>query len=107
MGGGQFFPTLLIVNRKTQQAILIESAEDIIKGLNWDVKEKAIQQKFFIELSPREQKIIDLLAEKELHIDLIAESLDWGFSKVANELLQAEFKDLIIALPGKIYKKNI
>ena len=92
---------------KTQQAILIESAEDIIKGLNWDVKEKAIQQQIFVELSPSEQKIIDLLTEKELHIDLIVESLDWEFSKVANELLQAEFKDLIIALPGKIYKKNI
>ena len=32
---------------KTQQAILIESAEDIIKGLNWDVKEKVIQQKIY------------------------------------------------------------
>ena len=53
------------------------------------------------------EKIIDLLTEKELHIDLIVESLDWGFSKVANELLQAEFKGLIICLPGKMYKKNI
>ena len=65
------------------------------------------QQQIFVELSPSEQKIIDLLTEKELHIDLIVESLDWGFSKAANELLQAEFKGLISSLPGRIYKKNI
>ena len=45
---------------KKQQAILIESAEDIIKGLNWDVKEKPTQQQMFVELNPSEQKIIDL-----------------------------------------------
>jgi len=40
-------------------------------------------------------------------IDAIVEGLGWGFSKVANELLQAVFKGLIFSLPGKIYKKNI
>jgi DNA processing protein len=92
---------------KSQQAILLESAADIIKGLNWDVKEKAIQQSMFVELSENEQIIIDLLSDKEMHIDAIVEGLNWGFSKVANELLQAEFKGLIMSLPGKIYKKNI
>lgn len=39
---------------KSQQAILLESATDIIKGLNWDVKEKAVQQSMFLELSKSE-----------------------------------------------------
>jgi len=92
---------------KSQQAILLESATDIIKGLNWDIKEKEMQQSMFLELSKSEQKIIDLLSDNEMHIDAIVEGLGWGFSKVANELLQAEFKGLILSLPGKIYKKNI
>jgi len=92
---------------KTQQAILLESAEDIIKGLNWDIKEQNIQQSIFIELSESEQEIIDLLSKNQLHIDTIVEELGWSFSKVANELLQAEFKGLILSLPGKVYKKNI
>jgi len=92
---------------KSQQAILLESAADVIKGLNWDVKEKDMQQTMFIELSESEQKIIDLLSINQLHIDTIVEKLGWNFSKVANELLQAEFKGLILSLPGKIYKKNI
>ena len=92
---------------KTQQAILLESADDIVKGLNWDVQEKAIQQSMFVELTKSEQKIIDLLSDNEMHIDAIVEGLGWGFSKVANVLLQAEFKAIILSLPGKIYKKNM
>ena len=92
---------------KTQQAILLESSADIVKGLNWDVKEKIIQQSVFVELSINEQRIVDLLSDKEMHIDTIVEVLEWNFSKVANELLQAEFKGLILSLPGKVYKKNI
>ena len=60
-----------------------------------------------IDLNDDEQKIIDVLSDNEMHIDAIVEGLGWGFSKVANELLQAEFKGLILSLPGKIYKKNI
>ena len=92
---------------KTQRAILLESAEEIIKGLNWDVQEKVIQQSLFVDLSATEQKIMDILLDKEMHIDAIVIGLDWTFSKAANELLQAEFKGLILSLPGKIYKKNI
>ena len=61
----------------------------------------------FLELSKSEQKIIDLLSNNEMHIDAIVGDLSWGFSKVAIELLQAEFKGLILPLSGKIYKKNI
>ena len=55
----------------------------------------------------KELEKIDLLSDNEMHLDAIVESLSWGFSKVANELLQAEFKGIILSLPGKIYKKNI
>ena len=92
---------------KSQQAIFLESETDIINGLNWDLKEKEMQQSMFLELSKSEQKINDLLSDNEMHIDAIAEGLGWGFSKVANELLQGGFKVLILSLPGKIYKKNI
>ena len=90
---------------KTQQAILIESAEDIIKGLNWDVKDFSLQQSMFVDLTDDEQKIIDVLSDNEMHIDVLVEALSWGFSKVASVLLKAEFNGIIISLPGKMYKK--
>ena len=34
-------------------------------------------------------------------------SINWDSSKVAKHLLQMEFKNLIISLPGKIYKRRM
>jgi len=91
---------------KSQQAILLESAADIVKGLNWDVKDLSVQQSMFVDLTDDEQKIIELLSDNEMHIDALVETLSWGFSKVASVLLKAEFKGEITSLPGKIYKKS-
>ena len=78
---------------KSQQAILLESATDIIKGLNWDIKEKAMQQSMFLELSKSEQKIIDLLSDNEMHIDAIVEALSWGFLKLLMSFYKLNLKD--------------
>ena len=59
---------------KSQQAVLLKSATEIIKGLNWDIKEKVMQRRMFLELSKSKQKIIDLLSDNEIHVDAIAES---------------------------------
>jgi len=91
---------------KSQQAILLESAADIVKGLNWDVENLVVQQSMFIDLTDEEQKIITVLSDDEMHIDALVQTLNWGFSKVASVLLQAEFKGVIVSLPGKIYKKS-
>ena len=91
---------------KSQQAILLESAADIVKGLNWDVKDFSVQQSMFVDLTDDEQKIIEVLSDNEMHIDALVEALSWGFSKVASVLLKAEFKGVITSLPGKMYKKS-
>ena len=41
---------------KSQQAILLESASDIVKGLNWDVNDLAVQQSMFVDLTDDEKK---------------------------------------------------
>ena len=91
---------------KSQQAVLLESAADIVKGLNWDVKDFSVQQSMFVDLTDDEQKLIDVLSDNEMHIDVLVEALNWGFSKVASVLLNTEFKGGIISLPGKMYKKS-
>ena len=56
---------------------------------------------------------IDIAAHKAaLHngldtVDVIKQKLQWHSSKIAKHLLQMEFKDIIIPLPGKIYKRRI
>jgi DNA processing protein len=91
---------------KSQQAILLESAVDIVKGVNWDVKDLRVQQSMFVDLTDDEQKIINVLSDNEIQIDALVEALSWGFSKVASVLLKAEFKGVITSLPGKMYKKS-
>ena len=86
---------------KSQQAILLESVVDIIKGLNWDVKGFSAQQSMFVDLTDDEQNLVDVLSDNEMHIDALVETLSWGFSKVASVLLKAEFKGVIISLPEK------
>ena len=73
--------------------------------MNWDVKDFSLQQSMLVDLTDDEQKIIDVLSDNEMHIDALVEVLIWGFSKVTSVLLKAEFKGLIISLPGKMYNK--
>jgi DNA processing protein len=92
---------------KTQRAILLEGIDDIIRELNWDVpnKQKEVHKQLLIELSDEEKQIINFFPERGLHIDSIVSLIDWPSSKVAQMLLQLEFKGVIIVLPGKMYKR--
>ena len=92
---------------KTQRAILLEGVDDIIRELNWDIpnKQKDVYQQLLIELSDEEKQIMNLFPERGLHIDSIVSLIDWSSSKVAQMLLQLEFKGVIIVLPGKVYKR--
>mgnify|MGYP006429126119 FL=1 len=92
---------------KSHQAILLDSVNDIVKNLNWDVQDKHVQRSLFISLSDEEQKITDLLSVKPLHIDEIKQKLNWTSSKISKHLLGMEFKSIILSLPGKIYKRRM
>ena len=92
---------------KSHQAILLDSVTDIVKNLNWDVQEKSDQQTIFTNLSDEDLKLINVLNTESLHVDELKKKLNWDSSKVAKHLLQMEFKNLIISLPGKIYKRRM
>jgi len=90
---------------KNQKAILLESIDDIIKELNWDLPEKKSKQtQLNIKLTNEERRLVNLLEEK-MHIDAIASEINWSFTRVSQILLQLEFSGVIQFLPGKIYKR--
>ncbi|MBI3500701.1 MAG: DNA-protecting protein DprA [Bacteroidetes bacterium] len=95
---------------KANKAMLIQSAEDVIKTLNWDVeskKPKQIQQELFKNLSGEEELIVNLLKEKKgVHIDELSIASNLPMSKTASLLLNLEFSGVIKLLPGKIYELN-
>jgi DNA processing protein len=58
-----------------------------------------------VDLTPDEEKVVDLLKkEGDLFIDQISSELKMPGSKVSALLLNMEFKNLLVALPGKMYK---
>jgi DNA processing protein len=93
---------------KTNKAALITSAEDIMYMLGWNLplaKKKSIQKELFIQLTEEEKIIIDLLKVKDgAHIDAINRQSGLSSSMVAAAILNLELQNLLVSMPGKIYK---
>jgi DNA processing protein len=92
---------------KNNRAFLLNSAEEIVKMLNWDLKEqpKAIQQQLFLELNENEQKIYDLLHKKGKQLlDVISLECNIPMYQLASVLLQMELKGISKPLPGKVFE---
>jgi len=93
---------------KTNKAVLIESAADIIYIMGWDdepVKKKpVVQRKMFVDLNEEERMLMNVLEKNgSMHIDAICLSSDLSMSKVAMNLLNMEFNGLLKSMPGKLY----
>jgi len=92
---------------KSNRAALLQSAEDIKYIMNWGepVKNKVVQRKLMIELSPEQEKIVEVLKNNaEASIDRLCNETAISPALVANALLNLEFEGIIKTLPGKMYK---
>lgn len=91
---------------KTNRAALLESAKDIEYIMRWDAKSelKTIQRKLFIEFTAEEQKIVDVLQQKDaLPVDELILATQLHGSMLASALLNLEFEGVVKCLPGKVY----
>lgn len=95
---------------KANKAMLMQSAEDVIRVMNWDSETKKIkhtQQELFIPLSAEEETLVNILKQKEkAHVDDISHASGLAMSRTAALLLNLEFSGVIKSLPGKIYVLN-
>ena len=93
---------------KNHKAALIESADDIIKNLNWDItdiEKSPIQKQLFVELNPDEECILKILNQHtDISIDSLASESALSMNKTSSILLSLEFKGLVRCLPGKRFK---
>jgi DNA processing protein len=92
---------------KHNKAILLTNADDLLEVMGWkERKPKAKKQKeLFIELSPEERQIVQLLQEKEMvAIDEINFTTGLSSSTIAAAILNLELQNVLISLPGKMYK---
>ncbi|MCW3120874.1 MAG: dprA [Flavipsychrobacter sp.] len=93
---------------RTNVAAMITKADDLIEMMNWkDGKPKAVQRQLFINFTPEEQKIVDLLQTKDsVHADELFHHTGFPSSILAATLLQLEMQGLVRSLPGKLYRMN-
>jgi DNA processing protein len=95
---------------KNNKAVLLTDAADLIQVMNWEdkaksKKEKKSQRELFIELTPDEKIIINILREKEkVPIDEINAKSGLSSSAVAAGILSLELQNVILSLPGKLYQ---
>ncbi len=92
---------------KNNKALLITCADDLLEIMNWKEMPKKIkaQRELFIELTPDEKVITDILRQQEnIQIDQLYLKSGLSSSATANALLMLEMQGVVISLPGKIYK---
>lgn len=92
---------------KNKKATLLTDAQQLIETLGWVQKKKKakIQKELFIDLSPDEKIIVDILQEKDaVHIDELYFKSGLSSSTIAAAILTLELQNIIRSLPGKLYK---
>jgi DNA processing protein len=93
---------------KTNKAALITEATDLLFMMGWNIapiKNKSAQKELFIQLTDEERKIVAMLKEKETTpIDEINRRSGLSSSSVAAAMLSLELQNVIVSLPGKLFK---
>lgn len=94
---------------KENKAVLVTGADDIIEALGWKEvsRPKKLQRQLFIDFSPEEKIILDLLSEKETtHIDELNLKSNLSSGAIAAAILNLELQNVVSSLPGKLYMIN-
>lgn len=90
-------------------AQLVTCPEDIIDVMRWPVKTgEGSQQELFAELSPDEQAVTDILVRKgEATLNDIAVAVDIPTPRLMGLLIDMEFRNLLLAVPGGLYRPAV
>jgi DNA processing protein len=96
---------------KSNKASLIESAEDLIRFMGWEVSsgrthQREVQTSLFNDLNEEEQNILTTLRKFNdgIQINALAIELSMPISKLSSFLLNMEFKGLVKCMPGSTYR---
>lgn len=94
---------------KSNQASLFTGVKDLEYIMGWRAEEPGAQQMMVFEnLNPDEQLVIEQLEQTRpgLEIDVLAFKTKQPVYKLLPTLMNLELKNLVKALPGKVYKLN-
>ncbi len=89
------------------KAAVFTSTQNMMEVLGWVQKKVTVkkQRELFIELTSDEQSLVTILQTKEtVHIDELYLKSGLSSSSVAAAMLNMELQNVIICMPGKIYR---
>jgi DNA processing protein len=94
---------------RDHQAMIITSAQDILKAMNWDDQvskpKPPVQKELFVELSQEEKMILAVFRDnEEQHLEQICRHSQMPGSKVASLILNLEMQHMLKSLPGQRYQ---
>lgn len=94
---------------RDNHAVILQSAEELVKALSWDVvceKPKAIQRELFLDLSPEEEIVYNLLQKQEdgLQINTLVVNANIPINRMTGILFEMEMKGIIRSLAGGVYR---
>lgn len=90
------------------KAILLQDANSLLKHMGWEEEKslsKPIQKELFVNLSEDEERVFTALNSGETkQVNMLSIELDIPVSELFFTLLELEMKDIVLALPGGMYK---
>ena len=93
---------------KYKKAALITCAQDIFREMCWDeTREKqkpVVQRSLFPDLTPEEQSVVDLLADRQIQLNTLCIELNLPVSQLAPLLFELEMKGVVRCMPGGMYR---
>ena len=89
----------------TNQATMIRDASDLIAACRWVEREQeAVQGQLFYQPTEKEQAVLDyIVSNPESTVNGMSVGLGMPSGSLMSLLIDMEFKDLIIAVPGGRY----
>lgn len=90
---------------KTSRAAMIENSNDLLYNLNWKKSNVSKQIEIFPVLNDEEKQILEVIKNHDvINIDVISYETKLPINKVMAQLFNLEFKNIVKALPGRMYK---
>jgi len=94
---------------KNHHAALVESAEDVIREMNWksSVKRRMRQQRMFTELSAEQKMILEILEVGEiLTVNDLTIQTNLKANEILSHMLELEMEGLTENLPGGCFRRK-
>lgn len=93
---------------KNNRAMLLQSAEELVKAMNWDASHttpRTVQRQLFPDFTPEEEQVVGLLNKhpEGLQINLLVVQSNIPINRMTGILFELEMKGVIRALAGGVY----